>query len=108
MLLYRAVSYAELQDILVTGQLRPGPPSFQGKWFAESPVDAARWGRRLSRLTGGDPFHLIEVEVDDAAVAGWFRLPNLDQIGPARYGDIPDLPAARFVREVLPVPTSPP
>jgi hypothetical protein len=108
MRLYRAVGYAELQDVLATGVLRPGPPSFQGKWFAESPVDAARWGRQLSRLTGGDPFHLIEVEVDDATAAGWFRLPNLDQIGPAWYADIPDLPPVRFVQEVLPIPTSPP
>ena len=107
MLLYRAVGYDELQEVLVTRELRPGPPSFQGKWFAEVLVDGARWGRRLSRLTNGDPVHLIEVEVDDADVAGWFRLSFLDRIGPARYADIPDLPQVRFVREVVPVPVSP-
>jgi len=108
MLLYRAISYAELQDILATNILRPGWPSFQGKWFAESALDAACWGRRLALLTGGDPFHVIEVEVDDTVATTWFRLPNLDAIGPARYAEIPDLPAIRLVREVVPIPVSPP
>jgi hypothetical protein len=81
MRLYRAVSYAELQDILASGVLRPGPPSFQGKWLAESIGDAAEWGRRL--YPNGQ-FHLIEVEVPDVVAQGLFRLPNLDQIGPAR------------------------
>lgn len=108
MLLYRSASYAELQDIL--GRLNSDPVRrlSQGKWFAESPSDATRWGRRLSLLMSGGSFHLIEVEVDDGITAGWFRLLLLDQIGPARYADIPDLPAVRFVREVVPIPTSPP
>jgi hypothetical protein len=100
MRLYRAVSYAELQDITSSGELRPGPPSYQGKWLAEVLTDAAEWGRRL--YPAGD-FHLIEVEVDDATTAAWFALSNLDQIGPARYAEIPDLPAIVFIGEV-PVP----
>lgn len=47
MRLYRAIGYAELQDILSTGVLRTGPPSYQGKWLAESLAEAAEWGRRL-------------------------------------------------------------
>ncbi len=100
MRLYRAISYAELQDILSSGGLRPGPPSNQGKWFAEVLADAGEWGRRLYP---GENFHLIEVEVGDALAAGWFALPNLDRIGPARYAEIPDLPAVVFIGEV-PIP----
>jgi hypothetical protein len=104
MRLYRAVSYAELQDILSSGALRPGPPSYQGKWLAESADDAADWGRGLYPAGG---FHLIEVEVDDTVAAGLFALPNLDQIGPARYADIPDLSAVVFVGEI-PIPSGGP
>lgn len=100
MRLFRAVGYDELQDVLSSGVLKPGPPSYQGKWLAENLSDAAEWGRRL--YPAGD-FHLIEVEVNDAAVAGWFALPYLDRIGPARYAEIPDLPAIVFVGEI-PVP----
>jgi hypothetical protein len=65
MRLYRAVSYAELQDIQTAGLLRPGPPAFQGKLLAESLEDAAEWGRRLY---ADGQFHLIEVEAPDAVV----------------------------------------
>ena len=104
MRLFRAVSYAELQDIVNFGVLRSGPPSFQGKWLAETPDDAAEWGRRLYQ---GSPFHLIEVEMDDAAANGSFRLANLDLIGPARFADIPDLPGIAFVGEI-PIPPGTP
>lgn len=67
-------------------------------------ADAAEWGRQLYP---GETFHLIEVETGDAAAAGWFALPNLDRIGPARYAEIPDLPAILFVGEV-PIPTGGP
>jgi hypothetical protein len=104
MRMFRAISYAELQDILATGALRPGPPSFQGKWLAETPEDAAEWGRRLY---SGGAFHLIEVEVDDVEANGWFRLRNLDQIGPARFAEIPDLPQIAFIGEI-PIPSGTP
>jgi hypothetical protein len=104
MRLFRAVSYAELQDILFSGVLRPGPPSFQGKWLAEFADHAAEWGRALYQSV---PFHLIEVEVLDAEANTWFRLANLDSIGPALFADIPDLPRIAFIGEV-PVPTGGP
>jgi hypothetical protein len=104
MRLFRAIGYAELQDILTVGVLRPGPPSFQGKWLAERVEHAAEWGRQLY---GGGSFHLIEVEVDDLIVGGFFYLPNLDRIGPARYAEIPDLPGVVFIGEI-PIPPSSP
>ena len=45
--LYRAVGPLEMADLILTGSLRPAPPSYQGKWLAESVQDAARWGRRF-------------------------------------------------------------
>jgi hypothetical protein len=97
MRMFRAISYAELQDILTSGVLRPGPPSFQGKWLAETIENAAEWGRGLY---SGTQFHLIEVEIEDALVATLFRLTNLDGIGPARFADISDLPGVIFIGEV--------
>src|SRR5262245_53135076 len=89
--LYRAVSYPELVDIVQTCGFHRAPPSNQGKWFAESPADAARWGRRFYQM-GGPPFHLVEVEMPVDVADQMFRLPNLDGIGPARYADIDQLP----------------
>jgi hypothetical protein len=104
MRLFRAVSYAELQDILTVGILRPDPPSFQGKWFAERPEEAAEWGRQF--YPSGS-FHLIEVEADDTVAAKLFRLPSLDQIGPARFAEILDLPRFLFVGEIPIPPVTP-
>ena len=42
---YRAVSEAEYQDVLRTGQLRQGPNSMEGKWFADSLEGAQAHGR---------------------------------------------------------------
>jgi len=101
--LFRAVSPFELTDIMTTGEFRPGSPSFQGKWFAESPTDAAEWGRRLY---GAQPFHLVVVDVPRAVADSLFVLPNLDGIGPARFAEIDDLPALNAtklgpIREIL-------
>lgn len=102
--MFRAISYAELEDIHSTGVLRPGPPSFQGKWLAETIVHAAEWGRGLYL---GTSFHLIEIEVDEVVAATLFRLQNLDGIGPARFADITDLPGVDFVREISIPPGAP-
>jgi hypothetical protein len=35
---------------------------------------------------------VVEVDVQDDVAAPWFRLPNLDRIGPARFVDVDQLP----------------
>ncbi len=84
---YRAVSAAELADIVETGKMRQGPNSMEGKWFADSPEGAEAHGVALS---GGDPYCLIEADVPDAAPS-LYKVENLDGRGPARYLDIDDL-----------------
>lgn len=86
--LYRAVGALELADILQQG-FRPGPPSYQGKWFAEAVADAQAWGRQLYQQRA---FHVVEVVLPVAVAVQLFRLPHLDGIGPARFADIPQLP----------------
>jgi len=105
--LYRTVGPQEMADVILTGLLRPGPPSFQGKWLAESVHDAARWGRRFFQQAGL-PFHVVEVEVAVAVADRWYRDPNLDRIGPARYAEIADLPQITIVCEVGTIPILPP
>jgi hypothetical protein len=85
--LYRALSSQELADIAQTGGFRPGPPSYQGKWFAETPEHAAAWGR-LFYLVSAVPFHVIVTDIPDSVAARMFRLPFLDGIGPARFADV--------------------
>ena len=80
----------ERDDVLSSGQFRPAPPSNQGKWFALPYADAVRWVRLL--YPAGHPTHILEVEVPDDVVAGWFSLAKLDSVGPAVFADIPDLP----------------
>lgn len=87
---YRAVSPQELSDISQFGGLRPGPPSFQGKWFGETAADAAEWGRRL--FGGVGPLFVIEIVLPTSTAGQLFRLPNLDRIGPARSAEVDQLP----------------
>lgn len=64
-----------------------------GKWFAETALDAAQWGR-LFYQWGGTPFYVIKVDVPDWVTAQMFRVANLDNIGPAWWaseGDLLDL-----------------
>jgi hypothetical protein len=89
--LYRAVSPQELADIRQAPGFRPGPPSFQGKWFAEVAEHAAAWGRLFYRQTGL-PFHIVVVDVPRNLADRLFRLPSLDNIGPARFADPTFLP----------------
>lgn len=84
--LYRAVGLQELTDLTSSGSFRPGPPSYQGKWFAETFSHARAWGDLLGR-SGGEPFTVVEVEVPVDVAARMFRLANLDRIGPARFAD---------------------
>ena len=84
--LFRAVAPAELEDVARFGGFRPGPPSFQGKWFAERLDDAEAWGKSLQRLFG-ERHQIIQVDVLDSVAAEMYRLANLDGIGPARFAD---------------------
>ncbi len=54
-----------------------------GKWFAETAIDAAEWGRRFYQWTL-TPFFVVQVDVTEAVAEQMFRIDNLDNIGPAR------------------------
>ena len=82
--LFRAVSPLQLADILAINDFRSVANSLEGKWFAETKDDADRWGQLLY---GAAPFHVVQVEIPAEVAALMFRLPVLDQIGPARYAD---------------------
>ncbi len=77
--LFRAVSAAELDDIIASGVLRPGPNSYStGKLFATSAGDAEEWARKLKELdisTGIDrgSYHIIEVNVPEGVMSKAFQ-----------------------------------
>jgi hypothetical protein len=77
--------------VLQSRAFRAAPPSNQGKWFARRHADALRWLPKLYPAAASA--HVLEVEVPDSIVTGWFALPNLDGIGPAVFADVDDLPA---------------
>ena len=85
------MSPQELSDIFSCGGFRPIPSSLQGKWFAEAATHASAWGVKLYQHHGG-PFHIVQLDIPQDVADLLFRLPNLDQIGPARYaeGDLLD------------------
>jgi hypothetical protein len=61
-----------------------------GKWFAQTAIDAAEWGRRFyqwSRI----PFFVVQVDVPEAVTEQMFIISNLDNIGPARWASSGDL-----------------
>jgi hypothetical protein len=78
------VSSEELADIAVYDGFRFGPNSLLGKWFAETPEAARHWGQLLYP---GGVFHVIQADVPSDIADQMFRLPLLDQIGPARYAE---------------------
>jgi hypothetical protein len=82
--LYPALGSDELADIAAYGGFRPGPNSLLGKWFAETPQAARSWGQLLHP---GDVFHVVHLNVPQDLADQMFRLPLLDQIGPARYAE---------------------
>lgn len=84
---YRAVGKAEFEDIMHTGQLRPGINTLEGKWFADT-LDGARLHGET--LYPGEDFYLIEVDVPDDAPS-LSRRDNLDGFGPARFLHSDDL-----------------
>jgi hypothetical protein len=86
--LYRAVSEAEYQQLMKTGQFEAGPNSLEGKFFAENPADAAKWGNSLE---GSGKFRVVEVEVPTSVAEKFMRWEKLDNIGPARYAELDKL-----------------
>lgn len=88
--LYRAVSVQELADLKQSGELRPVPTSIEGKWFAENPADAREWGLRFYQEEDA-VFQIVEVEILASVADLLFRLPQLDNIGPARFANLEQL-----------------
>jgi len=91
--LYRAVSEAEAAQIARTGVFEAGPNSLGGKWFAETIEHAREWGQRL-----GNPV-ILRVDLPTARANQLIRVERLDNIGPARYGELNQLEGA-VIREV--------
>lgn len=87
---------AEYQQLLRTGRFDAGPNSLGGKFFAESPSDAAKWG---DVLEGAGRYRVVEVEVPSSTAATFMRWERLDNIGPARYAELDELGNA-VIREV--------
>jgi hypothetical protein len=86
--LYRAVSFAEHDDLMATGRFAQGPNSLGGKWFAESVDHADQWGELLE---GAGNFRIISAELPTNVADQMMRVEKLDQIGPARYGELEQL-----------------
>jgi hypothetical protein len=78
------VSLAELGDIVVHDGFRAARNSLEGKWFAETEAAAAAWGRLLYPI---DAYRIVRVDLPNDVADQLFRLPSLDQIGPARYAE---------------------
>jgi hypothetical protein len=73
--LYRAVSRAEEDDIAAFRGFRAGPNSYEGKLFATTAEDAARYGRINDALTpGGEPFHIVQTRVPTSLANSFERL----------------------------------
>jgi len=97
--LFRAVSPAEAGDILKNG-FRPEPTGMsivQGKWFATSIADAAKWG---SRFYGSQPYNIVEATVPADALSTMMKNPKMDSIGTGVFATIEQLVgvSARIVR----------
>lgn len=87
-ILYRAVSEGEFQQLMRTGKFEAVPSSLEGKFFAESPEDAAQWGEMLE---GASHYRIVEVALPAGVAESLMRWEKLDGIGPARYGALPQL-----------------
>jgi hypothetical protein len=84
-LLYRAMSDAEYQGLMATGQFTQGPNSMGGKWFAESAANARQWGEWF--YGGSGNYHVVSVELNTDLANSLMRVSKLDGIGPARYAE---------------------
>lgn len=97
--LYRAVSPAEYEQLMKSGTFQAGPNSLGGKFFAESAEHATQWG---TKMDGAGNFKVIEAQFPKNAADSFMRWDKLDGIGPARYGELGPINAAKPV--IKPVP----
>lgn len=93
MVLYRAVSLAELRDVRDCGRLRACPSGCEGKHLASTLDDARRWG---AMLYAHRPFAVLRIEIADDVAAGMARWDRLDGIGPAFFATIEQAMDARI------------
>jgi len=95
--LYRAVSEVEFHQVMKTGRFAVAPNTLEGKFFAETVSDAAKWGERLQ---GRGNFRIVEVKVPTTTADQLMRWERLDGIGPARYAELDQLTGVT-VREAI-------
>lgn len=93
MRLYRAVSQAEVDDIVASGGFRLDPDSFGfGKWFALNEQNAISWSHWFTRQDGLSYF-IVESQIDEATAVNLETMHNLDNIGAAIFVTESYLPA---------------
>jgi hypothetical protein len=97
--LYRAVSPAEYEQLISTNTFQAGPNSLGGKFFAETAEHAAEWG---TQLESSGNFQVIQVEFPKDVADSLMRWEKLDGIGPARYGELNVINAAKPLIKPLP------
>jgi len=85
---YRAMSPAEYDDLMTTGQFRPGEGTIEGKFFATTPQDAQAWGQKF--YPSGD-YRIVEIQVSQTKASTFLYWNRLDGIGPAAYSDVHQL-----------------
>ena len=84
--LFRAVDATELAAMgKAGGKLVTGGASMEGKFFAETAADAAKWGELLNAP------HILQVTVPTTAANAMKRWDRLDGIGAARYAEMDQL-----------------
>ncbi len=90
--LFRAVSPAEHKQLMATQTFQAGANSLGGKFFAESGKHATEWG---TIMEGSGKFHVIEAHFPKNVADSFMRWERLDGIGPARYGELGPINAAK-------------
>ena len=89
--LFRAVSTAELFDLINSGKFRAASNSLEGKFFAVTIEDAEQWGQWLY---GDTKFHIVAAELPNEDMEKLLAWPQLDGVGPAFYAELSDLESA--------------
>jgi hypothetical protein len=84
--LYRAVSPAEYDSLINSGQFSEGPNSLGGKWFWERPEDAKTFGNKMIPLAGQKDFKIIRIELPRSITDQFHKNSSQDAIGPGQFG----------------------